>query len=202
MLIFALNLQMAFSKIADTYFAWNFDYFQNSTVDSLEEKTYHSPEFITSVYPYSEWNLVLSVRKHQDKIVLPNRGYYDHYDYQRDNRTRIIKKLIDIELICNEKVPIPKDIKVNITIGVGIEAVTKSCIFGNEKKISFYNFIDCETMLKKDYMQIIVQMFLRTKTNQSFTDFTNSEFLSDLQIFIKEKKFYVHKVNHLFCLQI
>lgn len=202
---------MSFSKTADTYFTCNLLAFENATVDTLGGRRFRCPKFITSVDPRSEWNLVLSVRDYQVESVTcsyphtqPLHFQHQYYgDLNYDIKIPVFKKIIDIELICNEKVPTPKDFKVNITIGTGIEAVTRSyIIFGNVERINFPNFIDCETILKENMQIIVVEMFLKTKNNQSFTDFTNLEFLSDFQISVKEKKFYAHKVNDLFCLEI
>ncbi|XP_043468167.1 uncharacterized protein LOC122502276 [Leptopilina heterotoma] len=177
---------MAFSKNADTVFRYEINGFNGATVDSLQEKTYSSPKFTTSVEPRREFHLNFSIQKFSDGSSSQNCRYC----------SRPSKKMINIKLICSKNIPNREDLKVQVSIKNDIEKVTRSfLICGTENEFNFQNIMDGETMLKivqEGRLEVIVEIFLKIDQQESF-ETSNLEFLTDCKIYIQEEIFEAHK---------
>lgn len=189
---------MEFSKAADTCFTWILTDFDISNNDSLQEKTYTSTNFTTLKEPNRNWHLLLSVNKVSQIFRSTPKC-----DNSNCSKKTITKTLIDLKMICNESIPHPEDMRVDISIKNNFEKLTRSFIIsGKEKEFGFENFIDCEAMLKMVHqgkLEIFVEMFFHNSERIKFFDIMrNSEFLSDIQILIAGCKFYAHKVKFFF----
>lgn len=178
---------MAFSKVPDKCFLWRLNEFNGKNIDTLEEKTYLSSKFTTSVEPNREWKLQLTVKR----PTAANCSYC--------GRRNI--KSVDIKLIYNQNIPNPEDIKVDVSIKKNVEKITRSFIIsGTNREFGYENFMDSETMLKmvhKGILEITVELFLKNEKKQ-FEVSPNYKFLHDIQINIQGQKFYAHKVIKLF----
>lgn len=183
---------MAFSKIADTSFSWEISGFQETTVDSLKEKSYSSRKIATSAEPRREFSLILTVKKNQTTNSGNNCRYCDRSPSQN-------QKMVNIQLTCSNNTSNPEDLKFHISIKKDEEEVTRTfTIHGNELEYNFNNIMDCETMLKmvkNEKLRLFVCVFLKIEEIESADVTSNLEFLTDFKICIQDEIFEAHKVS-------
>lgn len=193
---------MEYSNVADTCFTWTINNFINN--DAVKKDCLRSSNFTSSIEPNRQWNLFLTINEklgeHCDrcKAIKPKK-----YSLEPCN-VKLEKKIIQLFMICNKISENPVDMKVALSIMRNNEKIyTRSFIVttsGEETNFGFDNFIDFDELMiiiNGNQLEIFVEIFFKTdEINVEFKEFMNSEFLSDVQIFIQEQKFYAHKVKY------
>ncbi|XP_043473654.1 uncharacterized protein LOC122505856 [Leptopilina heterotoma] len=189
---------MAFSNVPDTRYSWLCKYIKETDINNLREQSFYSPQFSTSEDLKRKWCLCLSIRKNE---LLKS--------YSSSRFTPKYMAVIDIKLVCNENVFYRQDMKVNVSVikDSNNKIFQSFVISGNGREFGCENFTDYKTlikMLQNDYddngvetskLEIMVEFYCKIKEDiKSFEPFTNSEFLSDFQIFVQGETFYVHKI--------
>lgn len=193
---------MTFSNVADLCFTWTINDFEKSSIDYLKKKSLSSPLFTTLIEPNRQWHLDLFItEKFGEHCERCKTRVKNAKTTIESCNLKVDRRIINLELVCDKIIENPADIKVNISILENLEKLyTRNfLVSGEETMFSFDNFIDFDELMKiinNDQLEILVEMFLRDEVKiADLKMFTNSKFLSDIQILIQGQKFYAHKVN-------